>query len=158
MQEIIERWAPRNENETDAYAESVRRQCGFKRGEQVDLHEFDQAAPLIRAMIRHENGCMPYSDSQICKGLVLAGIEPRTEKKSRTMRGAQLGGGMTVLGTASAYADQIGGFWPPIANVLGMIPPWLIGAAALAGIGYRHLGAVRRQAARAAVIMLHLRR
>lgn len=82
VREIIERWAPPSENNTNAYVLSVARVLGFDPDfEGVDVYDFEVMRILVPAIIRHENGTGPlpsgqwYGDSIIAEGLTLAGIE-----------------------------------------------------------------------------------
>lgn len=69
IQSAINRWAPPNENNTTAYINSVCQDCNLKPDTVVD---FDTIMPtLIKAIIQHENGVQPYSDSTINKGIAL---------------------------------------------------------------------------------------
>ncbi|NMX60215.1 structural protein [Pseudomonas sp. WS 5079] len=86
VREIIERWAPPSENNTNAYAASVARALGLDPDhEGVDVYDFDVMRTLVLAIIRHENGAGPlpggqwYGESIIADGLTLAGIERRTK-------------------------------------------------------------------------------
>lgn len=85
VREIIERWAPASENNTDAYALTVARALGIDPDyEGLDVYNFDIMRALVLAIIRHENGPGPlpggvwYGDSIIADGLALAGIERGT--------------------------------------------------------------------------------
>jgi hypothetical protein len=82
VREIIERWAPPTENNTEAYVLTVARAVGFDPDfEGVDVFDFDVMRSLVKSIIRHENGpgSLPgghwYGDSIIADGLTLAGIE-----------------------------------------------------------------------------------
>ncbi|QAY92535.1 structural protein [Pseudomonas sp. ACM7] len=82
VREIIERWAPASENNTEAYALTVARALGIDPDyEGLDVYNFDTMRALVRAIIRHENGPGPlpggqwYGDAIIADGLALAGIE-----------------------------------------------------------------------------------
>lgn len=101
---IIKRWAPSVENDTKAYIQHVSRVSGIAKNEHLDLHSFEDLSPIVQAIILHENGQQPYTEQQITKGLVLAGVEPpKSEglKGSRTVRGGQLAT-TGVLGSAGA--------------------------------------------------------
>lgn len=83
VKEIIERWAPSFENNTEAYANSV---AALLEGigpddEVVDVHNFDHLRPIVEGIIRHENGRGPlktenswYTAAQIEEGLRRAGV------------------------------------------------------------------------------------
>lgn len=78
---IIGRWAPPNENDTNAYVNAVCKQTGFQRDQILDLHTYEHMCPLVEAIIRHESGKGPmdtpntwYKQSVIDVGLQKAGI------------------------------------------------------------------------------------
>ncbi|WP_416739248.1 structural protein [Pseudomonas sp. NFX71] len=82
VREIVERWAPPTENNTDAYVISVARALGLDPDVQsVDVYDFEVMRALITVIIRHENGPGPlpggrwYGEAVIADGLALAGIE-----------------------------------------------------------------------------------
>lgn len=82
VREIIERWAPASENNTDAYALTVARALGIDPDYQgLDVYNFDTMRALVLAIIRHENGLGPlpggqwYGESVVVDGLALAGVE-----------------------------------------------------------------------------------
>lgn len=65
VEKIINRWAPTNENDTQSYVNSV---CGELRASPTDLINLDAPATmeiLVRAIIRHENGRVSYTDAVI---------------------------------------------------------------------------------------------
>lgn len=71
ISEIISRWAPPNENITAAYVKSVSEKLGVAPDHKIDVAS---ALPrLVPAIIFHENGLQPYSETQILKGIQLAG-------------------------------------------------------------------------------------
>lgn len=109
VQEIIERWAPESENNTKAYVAHAADALQVKRTDRVNVHDYAVMKALIKVIILHENGEQPYTDAQIDKGLVLAGIEPPTKSLSgsRTITGAQAAT-VGVAGTGlSDLANQI---------------------------------------------------
>ncbi len=74
--DIIERWAPPNENHTPAYAKHVAVLTGLGLDETIDVYDYTTMCALVKAIISHENGRQPYSAAQIERGLLLAGIVP----------------------------------------------------------------------------------
>lgn len=68
--QVINRWAPPAENDTDAYVEAVCNECAAGANTQVNIH--DMLLPLIKAIIQHENGKQPYPDALINQGIALA--------------------------------------------------------------------------------------
>ncbi len=83
VREIIERWAPPNENNTEAYVISVAGvlQIG-PNDETIDVYDYTTMRTLVMAIVRHENGTgsLPggqwYGDNVIKEGLALAGVVP----------------------------------------------------------------------------------
>lgn len=68
--EAINRWAPPVENDTGAYVSDVCARCGVQPTDRVD---FGTIMPtLVKAVIHHENGAQPYSDSDINYAVGLA--------------------------------------------------------------------------------------
>lgn len=72
--EIISRWAPPSENDTNAYVQAVANACGVDSNDILDLDQCEVMLPLIKAIIRHENGMLPYSDRVILDGMRMAGV------------------------------------------------------------------------------------
>ena len=69
--EVISRWAPAFENDTDSYARAVAGAVG------VDPHSPIPDSPaarrdLVKAIIKHENGVQPYPDDLIEAGIARA--------------------------------------------------------------------------------------
>lgn len=65
---IIARWAPSNENDTQAYINSVAKKTGFSVNEKLTPNP-ETLAKLAKAIIHHENGIQPYSDEIIKKSI-----------------------------------------------------------------------------------------
>ncbi|MCJ8600978.1 hypothetical protein MWH03_00085 [Klebsiella pneumoniae] len=79
--EIIERWAPPQENDTKAYIKFVSKMTGIGADEALNLHDYNTLRPIVEAIIRHENGKGPfdtantwYSDDVLEEGLRRAGV------------------------------------------------------------------------------------
>ena len=68
---IIGRYAPPNENQTQAYIQSVAQQLGVQPDTPVDLNEETTMVVFIKSIIRHENGIQPYDTDTILKGIRL---------------------------------------------------------------------------------------
>lgn len=69
--EIINRWAPPNENDTTGYAEHVARRLGVPVDEEIEVMHYIEM--LVEAIVLHENGQQPYTDEQIAEAIRLAG-------------------------------------------------------------------------------------
>jgi len=70
VSQIIGRWAPSSENDTDAYVESVAKALGV--GANTPLSLTSVLPDLVKAIITHENGEQPYTETQIETGIQLA--------------------------------------------------------------------------------------
>lgn len=75
---LINRWAPTNENDTAVYIAAVAKSCGVSPGQPIEVSEYLDL--LIPAIVTHENGQQPYSESQIAKaiGMVTGGDDAHT--------------------------------------------------------------------------------
>ncbi len=71
IRSIISRYAPPNENQTQAYIQSVSKQIGRYPDEPIDVEERGILTVFIKAIIRIENGIQPYSNETIQKGIDL---------------------------------------------------------------------------------------
>lgn len=67
--EVVNRWAPGDENDTAAYIKAVARALGVRSDEPVDIGRPDILRALVEAIIRHENGGMPYKVAVIDEGV-----------------------------------------------------------------------------------------
>lgn len=83
VREVIERWAPAHENDTEAYAKQVAAALGIgPDDEHLDVYDYLTMRTLVQAIIRHENGPGPlpgglwYGEPLIADGLARAGIVP----------------------------------------------------------------------------------
>lgn len=131
VEEIIERWAPPSENATTAYVAHVRQVMGLDPGETLDVHQYAVMRPLVEGIILHECGEMPYTDAQIDKGLLMAGIHPpeKSLQSSRTIKGQQAAA-VGVAGSAlSEAANQIA----PLADYSEVLK-WIFIGLTVAGI------------------------
>lgn len=69
--EILTRYAPPNENDTDSYISHVEEVLGS--GE-LNIYDVNVMGNLVRVITKHENGIQPYTEDEIREGLQLAGI------------------------------------------------------------------------------------
>lgn len=70
IRQIIDRWAPPVENNSDAYVQDVAVRTGMDPDQDVN---YTSIMPnLVKAIIIHENGFNPYSDSTINLGVAMA--------------------------------------------------------------------------------------
>jgi len=140
IRQIIGRWAPPVENNTNAYVRAVAEATDLDADQMLDLHNFDFLFPLTKAIIKHENGQQPYTDAQITKALVLAGVEPEAPsiQKTRTVKGGQAATAATAgVGVIEVVQQTID---PARDALMGLAPyleiaKWLLLAVTLIGIG-----------------------
>ncbi len=71
VEEIINKWAPANENDTESYIEHVLQQLGIPPHSGVNLEDDGLLTRLIKVMIRHENGGDFIDDNTIQNGISL---------------------------------------------------------------------------------------
>lgn len=105
VKDIITRWAPPGENPTDMYIGAVCRSMRVTQTTLLDLHTFKDLHDLTCAIIEEENGrdtVAFYTEAQITKGLVLAGVEPA--KRSLAASRQVIGG---VIAAAATTAQPI---------------------------------------------------
>lgn len=77
IRDIVHRWAPPNENDTEAYIEHVARLVGVPATAPIDVTNSDVMRPLVQAIIVHENSQQPYDVGTLNAAMVMAGIEVR---------------------------------------------------------------------------------
>lgn len=108
---MIAAWAPPSDNNpTDAYIANVARACDADKDAPIDVDTVAMAFPMLKAMIRQEQGsdCVP--DAVIMDGLRLAGvsdIEPKPIAKSKTMISTVVTGGGAAVAAVSEVHQQV---------------------------------------------------
>lgn len=137
VDEIVDRWAPPSDNNpTESYKQFVCDQLGIARGEIIDIHEYQTARALVEALIKFENGQQPYSDNQIRKGLLLAGIEAdKPITKSRTAAAATTAAGVTGLGAVLEHAETFSELTPLIEQ-FAQWGPYILAAVGIAACAW----------------------
>ena len=76
VEQIIKRYAPSNENFTDAYVTGVQKDSGIGTNK-IDPANVEQMFALVVAIIKHELGTQPYHTSVIREGLRRAGLNTK---------------------------------------------------------------------------------
>ncbi|RUI65868.1 structural protein [Pseudomonas aeruginosa] len=80
IRQIISRWAPPSENNTESYIRQVAARVGVAPDARIDVYDYRTMRTLVEAIVRHENGPGPlpegswYGEGLISEGLHLAGI------------------------------------------------------------------------------------
>lgn len=138
IHDAIARWAPpEDDNPTVAYANHVAAKVGVGPHEPVDLGRYEVARPLVEAIILHENGQQPYTDAQIDKGLVLAGIEPPEKglAGSRTVKGGQVAAAGGIASVVAGVVEQAEPALPFLQSMM-FYAPFAVGAIVVLGVGW----------------------
>lgn len=130
VQEVISRWAPPEENNTNAYAKLVADALGVGPEDHIDIHDPDVMRVLVKAIIKQENGSVPYTDKEIDAGIALAGgqVKKKPLTKSRTIAGGSVA---TLAGAATIIEETMKAVDPalPIVQYLAQYAPWVLGVA-----------------------------
>lgn len=69
VREVINRWAPGVENDTDAYIKAVANGVGVAPNQPIDLRNFRTLIAITTGIIKQENGGVPYAASVIAEGV-----------------------------------------------------------------------------------------
>ena len=67
--ETINRWAPSNENDTQAYASAVATRLGVRAMDPIDIKDPATLREMVLGIIIHENGGNPYPSMIIDEGI-----------------------------------------------------------------------------------------
>ncbi|MBC2659932.1 structural protein P5 [Pseudomonas sp. MSSRFD41] len=67
--ETINRWAPSNENDTQAYASAVAKRLGVRPTEPINIKDLATLRGMVLGIIIHENGGNPYPEAVFEEGL-----------------------------------------------------------------------------------------
>lgn len=120
--EIATRWAPptgdRNgaapggeyEQNTAAYIAHICKAVGAKPDEFLAVDSVEDMLPLVKAIIKHENGVQPYSDALIHEAMVKAGVsnaKPKSLLKSGEFTTKAVGVGLMGLGLVEQSAEPL---------------------------------------------------
>lgn len=139
---IVSRWAPGHENNTGAYVDHVVKLTGFMKEAMLDLHSYAHLAPLVKAIITHENGRCLYTAAQIDDGLLRAGVQaPAVRVVSRAADRAKTtvavaAGGVGIIGAAADGLQQLAPALPIVRELadLPMIALAVLGVVAVVGL------------------------
>lgn len=124
IEKIVNRWAPPAENNTKAYIAAVAKETGVAADSKLNLHSFEHLLPIVKSIIQHENGQQPYTEAQLTKALVLAGVEPeqRNLQQTRTVKGGQAATAATVsVAVVEAVKENV----DPAREALQQMVPYL---------------------------------
>lgn len=69
VREVINRWAPGFENDTESYIKAVAAGVGVAANQPIDLRNFRTLIAITTGIIQHENGSVPYAATVIAAGV-----------------------------------------------------------------------------------------
>lgn len=120
--DVIRRWAPAIENDTDAYIAYVGNRHPKGALGQLDLHRYEDLFPLVEAIIAFENAGHKYPKDVVDAGLRLAGVEPKV-KPLRTVEtaGAAAGGSGLAGQMFIDTAQQMNAMGPDTGQTVRMV-------------------------------------
>lgn len=107
IEQLIQRYAPGNENNTVEYIRSVSADSGIGAKEEIAIADYYTARRIIVAMIKHENGVQPYPDEVIEVGLGMAGLSTPGEiapNEVKVVKTENVAAGVAAVGTTAAGA------------------------------------------------------
>lgn len=106
VRSAISRWAPSNENDTEAYIAAVSEQLGVDPDEPLDLRDPNVNAAVLGAIVGVENGEQPFTQEQLLQAAQAATgeapVETVTVTASRNTDGRQ-----SLLGVQAAPRAQV---------------------------------------------------
>jgi len=130
---IIERWAPKVEDDTAADIAVVARRIGVGPDEAIDLHRHDHLRPLVEAIIHHECAGLAYPAAVIDRALTLAGVPPAAPETVRQVATAT-GTGRGAMAVGAASVVTIAAQAAPAIQALGSLAPMVAIAVILATV------------------------
>ena len=93
---IVSKFAPKNENNTQAYIAALSKRLGVGGSDQLDLSDSITLAQLVRGISTHEAGSNYLRDQDVMSGLQMAGV-----------RGGGQGGNTVSIGEVKVYTQAI---------------------------------------------------
>lgn len=136
---IINRWAPPSENDTTAYAEAVASGMGCAVDSKVNMHDYADLMPMVKAIITHENGVQPYDQDTLDEALAMAGVrapQPKSVAKTGTGKGVGIGALATIGGTGATLVGQIADQASPVVDAIRMYGPYVAGFIVVCVLSY----------------------
>ncbi|AGZ36513.1 MAG: structural protein P5 [Pseudomonas sp.] len=67
--ETINRWAPSNENDTQAYAAAVAKRLGVRTTDPINIKDPATLRGMVVSIVIHENGSNPYAPAIVDEGV-----------------------------------------------------------------------------------------
>lgn len=86
IESLINRWAPKGENNTKAYVLSVAKRTGIPYNLPIAVDSSYALERLVPAIVHHENGRQPYSAEEINEAITMALADAPAEKRPARIR------------------------------------------------------------------------
>lgn len=150
--EIARRWAPPSENNTAAYAEHLALALGVHVDAEVNVDSAAVMAPLMKAIVLHENGRQPYSDALIHEAMVKAGVrdaKPKSLFKSGEFQAKAATAALACCAAVEKTADPLKQMADTImpftgAPIMADLSGWLLTAAGVAALATVVISIIKR--------------
>ncbi|RPH29428.1 hypothetical protein EHN07_05690 [Buttiauxella warmboldiae] len=109
ISKVISRWAPaQDNNDTSAYINKVSQALGVSPHERLDLTAPSVLSALSKAIIRHENGTIPFAESVISSGVFSAlGLQNLPGVRQTAQRIAQPISGQSVFSLQASAMNPL---------------------------------------------------
>ncbi|MGB7800203.1 hypothetical protein [Buttiauxella sp.] len=109
ISKVISRWAPaQDNNDTSAYINKVSQALGVSPHQRLDLTAPAVLSALSKAIIRHENGTIPFDESVISSGVFSAlGLQSLPGAKNAALTIAQAVQGKSVFGLQASSMSPV---------------------------------------------------
>lgn len=108
VREVVSRWAPPTENNTNAYAAHVAKLMGVHPDEPINVKDYQTAYGLVTGIIAHENAGYAYPAAVVEEGLRRAGVvKPITEKNNIPLTKETVAAGVAGAGSAAGIIAPI---------------------------------------------------
>lgn len=108
VREVVSRWAPPSENNTNAYAVHVAKLMGVHPDAPINIKDYETAYGLVTGIIAHENAGYAYPAAVVEEGLRRAGVvKPITEKNNIPLTKETVAAGVAGAGSAAGIIAPI---------------------------------------------------
>lgn len=150
VKQIIYRWAPMHENDTNAYVQSVADKLGVSPDEAIDVNEYTTMRTLVTAIIKHENGRCLYDSATIDEALRRAGVLPprKLAIQKTTFSTEGVGSGTAGIGTVGVMLTEQAQQLQLVAPEGSFVMQAVCGVIAIAGVAITVYGLIKRSKVR----------
>lgn len=146
VSDIIKRWAPDVENDTDSYISAVAARLGVGPYDTIDVTDYNTMKVLVAAIIKHENGRCIYDAMTFDEALRRAGVVPKRRDviKKTTFSVEGVGAGGAGIGTIGAGLTETATQMQLVTPESSMVMQIVCAVIALAGVAVTIWALVKR--------------